>query len=147
MSVVAAGVARAAAEAGEAVAAKAATKFAAACSSAAKGAEADASKDAKNLLLAPFVADAEEAPLPPPPKAGPKIIAPKAAFDGTDSEPGTAKEAPVVEAAEAPKLSLAEVNKFTVPKLKAALKERHLPVTGLKAVLKARLLEALRYDA
>ena len=97
---------------------------------------------------APFVADApEEAPLPPPPKAGPKIIAPKAAFDGTDSEPGTAKEAPVAEAAEAPKLSLAEVNKFTVPKLKAALKERGLPVTGLKAVLKARLLEALGYDA
>ncbi|CAH0374798.1 unnamed protein product [Pelagomonas calceolata] len=148
LSVVAAGVARAAAEAGEAVAAKAATKFAAACSSVAKGTEADASKDAKNLLVSPFVADAEEAPLPPPPpKAGPKIIAPKAAFDGTDSEPGTAKEAPVVEAAEAPKLSLAEVNKFTVPKLKAALKERGLPVTGLKAVLKARLLEALGYDA
>ena len=103
LAVVGAGVARAAAEAGEAVAAKAATKFAAACSSAAKGAEADASKDAKNLLLAPFVADApEEAPLPPPPpKAGPKIIAPKAAFDGTESEPGTAKaEAPPAEAAD-----------------------------------------------
>ena len=51
LAVVGAGVARAAAEAGEAVAAKAATKFAAACSSAAKGAEPDASKDAKNLLL------------------------------------------------------------------------------------------------
>ena len=45
----------------------------------------------------------------------------------------------------APTLSLAEINKFTVPKLKAALKERNLPVTGLKAVLKARLLEALGY--
>ena len=93
LSVVAAGVARASAERpGEAVAAKAATKFAAACSSAAKGAEPDASKDAKNLS-ADFVADAQVELPPPPPKAGPKIIAPKAAFDGTDSEPGTAKEA------------------------------------------------------
>ena len=147
LAVVSAGVAKASAEAGEAVAAKAATKFAAACSSAAKGAEPDASKDAKNLLSADFVADAQVELPPPPPKAGPKIIAPKAAFDGTDSEPGTAKEAVTPPAAEAPKLTLAEINKFTVPKLKAALKERNLPVTGLKAVLKARLLEALGYDA
>ena len=43
----------------------------------------------------------------------------------------------------APSLSLAEVNKMTVPKLKAALTELGLDTTGLKAVLKQRLLDAL----
>ena len=46
-------------------------------------------------------------------------------------------------AAAAPKWTTAEVNKMTVPKLKAALTELGLDTSGLKAVLKARLLEAL----
>ena len=149
------GVAKACAEQGEALAAKAATKFAAACRAAGRGAAPDVAYDTGNLLLAPFVADAaQEAPPAPPPKAGPKIITETVAFDGTDSEPGTAKpdpaEAPATEAEAAPaapKPPLAEVNKMTVPKLKAALKALDLPATGLKAVLKARLLEALGYDA
>ena len=40
-----------------------------------------------------------------------------------------------------------EVNKMTVPKLKAALGVRGLDDTGLRAVLLARLLHAIRQPA
>ena len=43
----------------------------------------------------------------------------------------------------APKWTTAEVNKMTVPKLKAALTELGLATDGLKKVLKERLLAAL----
>ena len=45
-------------------------------------------------------------------------------------------------AAAAPKWTTAEVNKMTVPKLKAALTELGLDTSGLKAVLKGRLMES-----
>ena len=43
----------------------------------------------------------------------------------------------------APKWSQAEVDAMTVPRLKAALTELGCETTGLKAVLKARLVEKL----
>ena len=45
--------------------------------------------------------------------------------------------------AAAPKWTVGEVNKMTVPKLKAALTELGLATDGLKKVLKERLLAAL----
>ena len=45
--------------------------------------------------------------------------------------------------ADAPKWTVGEVNKMTVPKLKAALTELGLATDGLKKVLKERLLAAL----
>ena len=42
-----------------------------------------------------------------------------------------------------PKWSQAEVDAMTVPKLKAALTELGCETSGLKAVLKARLVEKL----
>ena len=47
---------------------------------------------------------------------------------------------PAAVAAAAPKWSTGEVNKMTVPKLKAALTELGLDTSGLKAVLKERLM-------
>lgn len=43
-------------------------------------------------------------------------------------------------------MDLAELEKMTVPKLKEELKKRGLPLTGLKAELKARLIEALNAE-
>ena len=45
--------------------------------------------------------------------------------------------------AAAPKWTVGEVNKMTVPKLKAALTELGLATDGLKKVLKERLLAVL----
>ena len=76
-------------------------------------------------------APAPEAPrrgAPPAPAA-----APAAAAAASDPTP----------AAAAPKWTAAEVNKMTVPKLKAALTELGLETSGLKAVLKERLLGAI----
>ena len=70
-------------------------------------------------------------------------------FMSSATGPAAAPPAPAPEpAAEpapaaAPKWTVGEVNKMTVPKLKAALTELGLDTSGLKAVLKARLLEAL----
>ena len=71
--------------------------------------------------------------------------APAAAPAKPAAPPGPAPE-PAAEPAPAtaPKWTVGEVNKMTVPKLKAALTELGLATDGLKAVLKARLLEALQ---
>jgi len=86
--------------------------------------------------------DDDEAP-PPPKRAAP---APPPAPEPAPAPPPPPPPAPEPEpaaAAAAPKWTTAEVNKMTVPKLKAALTELGLDTSGLKAVLKARLLEAL----
>ena len=60
-------------------------------------------------------------------------------------EPAAAEPEPAAEPAPAaaPKWTVGEVNKMTVPKLKAALTELGLATDGLKKVLKERLLAAL----
>ena len=69
--------------------------------------------------------------------------------DAPAAKPAAAPPAPAPEpAAEpspaaAPKWTVGEVNKMTVPKLKAALTELGLATDGLKKVLKERLLAAL----
>ena len=56
-------------------------------------------------------------------------------------KPAAAEPAPpAAPPAAAPKWTTAEVNKMTVPKLKAALTELGLDTSGLKAVLKERLM-------
>ena len=78
------------------------------------------------------------APAPPPaPEPAPEPAPPP------PPPPAPEPAAPEPEPAAAPKWTTAEVNKMTVPKLKAALTELGLDTSGLKAVLKARLLEAL----
>ena len=71
----------------------------------------------------------------------------KACQDEADSAPPPAKspkaDADASPSPPAPKWSQAEVNAMTVPKLKAALTELGCETTGLKAVLKARLVEKL----
>ena len=57
--------------------------------------------------------------------------------------PAPAPEPPAEPAPAAPKWTVGEVNKMTVPKLKAALTELGLATDGLKKVLKERLLAAL----
>ena len=64
--------------------------------------------------------------------------APAPAAAAAEPEPA-AEPAP----AAAPKWTVGEVNKMTVPKLKAALTELGLATDGLKKVLKERLLAAL----
>jgi len=84
--------------------------------------------------------DAPEAP-PPPKRAAP--APPLAPEPAPPPPPPPAPEPEPEPATAAPKWTTAEVNKMTVPKLKAALTELGLATDGLKAVLKARLLEAL----
>ena len=60
-----------------------------------------------------------------------------AAGGAAAAEPAPAPAAPP---AAGPKWSTTEVNKMTVPKLKAALTELGLDTSGLKAVLKERLM-------
>ena len=74
----------------------------------------------------------------------------KACQDEADSAPPPAKSqkadadaSPSPPPSAAPKWSQAEVDAMTVPKLKAALTELGCETTGLKAVLKARLVEKL----
>ena len=88
--------------------------------------------------------DAPAAP-PPPKRAAPAPPpAPEPAPAPPPPPPPAPEPEPVAAAAPAaPKWTTAEVNKMTVPKLKAALTELGLDTSGLKAVLKARLLEAL----
>jgi hypothetical protein len=86
----------------------------------------------------------EDVDAPPPPKRA--APAPPPAPEPAPPPPPPPPPAPEPEpepAAAAPKWTTAEVNKMTVPKLKAALTELGLDTSGLKAVLKARLLEAL----
>jgi len=91
--------------------------------------------------------DDEDAP-PPPKRAAPAPPpapepAPAPAPEPAATAPAPAPEPQPAVAAAPPKWTTAEVNKMTVPKLKAALTELGLDTSGLKAVLKARLLEAL----
>ena len=71
----------------------------------------------------------------------------KACQDEADSAPPPAKsqkaDADASPSPPVPKWSQAEVDAMTVPKLKAALTELGCETTGLKAVLKARLVEKL----
>ena len=73
----------------------------------------------------------------------------KACQDEADSAPpdkspkGDADASPSPPSPATPKWSQAEVDAMTVPKLKAALTELGCETTGLKAVLKARLVEKL----
>jgi len=74
--------------------------------------------------------------------------APEAARRGAPPAPeaapaGAAAASDPTPAAAAPKWTAAEVNKMTLPKLKAALTELGLETSGLKAVLKERLLGAI----
>ena len=59
------------------------------------------------------------------------------------SQKGDAEASPSPPSPATPKWSQAEVDAMTVPKLKAALTELGLATDGLKAVLKARLVEQL----
>ena len=77
-------------------------------------------------------------------KKSPDPEALREALGGLALSPGVQMAAPpAAPPAAGPKWSTTEVNKMTVPKLKAALTELGLDTSGLKAVLKARLLEAL----
>ena len=76
-----------------------------------------------------FSEHGDDAPVAPAKPAAPPAPAPEPA----------AAPAP----AAAPKWTVGEVNKMTVPKLKAALTELGLATDGLKKVLKERLLAAL----
>ena len=74
----------------------------------------------------------------------------KACQDEADSAPppakspkGDADASPSPPSPATPKWSQAEVDAMTVPKLKAALTELGCDTSGLKAVLKARLVEQL----
>jgi pre-mRNA-splicing factor ISY1 len=83
---------------------------------------------------------------PAKPSKKPAAKKPAAATTDVDEAPVAAPEPapePDPAPAAAPKWTVGEVNKMTVPKLKAALTELGLDTSGLKAVLKARLLEAL----
>ena len=126
LAVVGAGVARAAAEAGEAVAAKAATKFAAACSSAAKGTEAGRVEGRQELCCS-------RRSSPTPRRRHCRRRRLKRARRSSRrrrpstvpiASPGRPRRLQLLRPPRRRSLSLAEVNKFTVPKLKAALKER-----------------------
>mmetsp|Transcript_5510 Transcript_5510/g.17119 ORF Transcript_5510/g.17119 Transcript_5510/m.17119 type:complete len:83 (+) Transcript_5510:891-1139(+) len=69
--------------------------------------------------------------------------APPAPVPAAAPVPEPAVEPAAEPAAAAPQWTVPEVNKMTVPKLKAALTELGLETTGLKAVLKQRLLDAM----
>ncbi|CAH0364322.1 unnamed protein product [Pelagomonas calceolata] len=69
---------------------------------------------------------------PPPAKSQ------KGAADASPSPTAAPEASPAT-----PKWSQAEVNAMTVPRLKAALTELGCETSGLKAVLKARLVEKL----
>ena len=125
----------------------------------------------KRALLEALGADddlrpAAAAPAPPAPVAAPVSEPPPVALRPADAgRPSTGgfsehgDDAPVAPAkpaaapapepaaetapAAAPKWTVGEVNKMTVPKLKAALTELGLATDGLKKVLKERLLAAL----
>ena len=126
----------------------------------------------KRALLEALGADddlrpAAAAPAPPAPPAAPVSEPPPVALRPADAtaRPSTGgfsehgDDAPVAPAksaappapepaaetapAAAPKWTVGEVNKMTVPKLKAALTELGLATDGLKKVLKERLLAAL----
>jgi pre-mRNA-splicing factor ISY1 len=98
----------------------------------------------------PAEAAEEPASMPPPVPLRPAVAAPakpskKPASKKPAAKPAAAAPAAVAPPAPAaaPKWTVDEVNKMTVPKLKAALTELGLATEGLKTALKKRLLVAL----
>ncbi|CAH0369330.1 unnamed protein product [Pelagomonas calceolata] len=94
---------------------------------------------------APAAAPAAAPAKPPKKPAAKPAKAPAAAPPAPAPEPAVPAPEPAAEPAPAaaPKWTVGEVNKMTVPKLKAALTELGLATDGLKKVLKERLLAAL----